>query len=120
MTSIPASRSARAITFAPRSWPSSPTLAITTRVFRATGAAVYGRATDRRGLLTRLAEPRRRAIRLPRGRRRRPSAPRLRAGGARPPARARRRLAAHRRRRDHPLAPRPLVRSRPLGVGLAQ
>src|SRR5580658_3365541 len=33
MTSIPASRSARAITFAPRSWPSSPGLAISTRIF---------------------------------------------------------------------------------------
>ncbi|GAA2249455.1 hypothetical protein GCM10010232_41450 [Streptomyces amakusaensis] len=32
MTSIPASRSARAITFAPRSWPSSPGLATTTRI----------------------------------------------------------------------------------------
>src|SRR4051812_12230425 len=31
MTSMPASRSARAITFAPRSWPSRPGLAITTR-----------------------------------------------------------------------------------------
>src|SRR5918998_5163491 len=33
MTSIPASRSARAITFAPRSWPSSPGLATRTRIF---------------------------------------------------------------------------------------
>src|SRR5882757_9340815 len=33
MTSMPASRSARAITFAPRSWPSSPGLAINTRIF---------------------------------------------------------------------------------------
>src|SRR5687768_6549971 len=30
---MPASRSARAMTFAPRSWPSSPGLAITTRIF---------------------------------------------------------------------------------------
>src|SRR5689334_19030403 len=37
MTSIPASRNARAITFAPRSCPSRPTLAMTTRVLRATG-----------------------------------------------------------------------------------
>src|SRR5919197_1286314 len=34
MTSIPASRSARAITLAPRSWPSRPGLAISTRIFR--------------------------------------------------------------------------------------
>src|SRR5512146_2720619 len=33
MTSMPASRSARAITFAPRSWPSSPGLATNTRIF---------------------------------------------------------------------------------------
>src|SRR5947208_10115416 len=34
MTSIPASRSARAITFAPRSWPSSPGFAMTTLSLR--------------------------------------------------------------------------------------
>src|SRR5580693_6731849 len=33
MTSMPASRSARAMTLAPRSWPSSPGFAITTRSF---------------------------------------------------------------------------------------
>src|SRR5437773_551272 len=33
MTSMPASRSARAITFAPRSCPSSPGLATSTRIF---------------------------------------------------------------------------------------
>src|SRR3712207_9687 len=33
MTSMPASRSARAITFAPRSWPSSPGFATRTRIF---------------------------------------------------------------------------------------
>src|SRR6266516_3304547 len=32
---MPASRSARAMIFAPRSWPSRPGLAITTRIFRA-------------------------------------------------------------------------------------
>src|SRR5438034_1947841 len=37
MTSMPASRSVRAITLAPRSCPSRPTLATTTRVFRTTG-----------------------------------------------------------------------------------
>src|SRR3954454_6448190 len=34
MTSIPASRSARAMIFAPRSWPSRPGLATTTRILR--------------------------------------------------------------------------------------
>src|SRR5581483_5260790 len=34
MTSIPASRRARAITFAPRSWPSRPGLATSTRILR--------------------------------------------------------------------------------------
>src|SRR4051795_3059517 len=38
MTSIPASRSARAMIFAPRSWPSRPGLATTTRILRAVGA----------------------------------------------------------------------------------
>src|SRR5262245_53382764 len=33
MTSIPASRSARAMTFAPRSWPSRPGFATITRIF---------------------------------------------------------------------------------------
>src|SRR5258708_34611113 len=33
MTSMPASRSARAMTFAPRSWPSRPGFAMTTRIF---------------------------------------------------------------------------------------
>src|SRR5882672_3431117 len=37
MTSMPASRSARATTFAPRSWPSSPGFAISTRIFFAIG-----------------------------------------------------------------------------------
>src|SRR3954447_10662493 len=36
MTSIPASRSALAMIFAPRSWPSSPGFAITTLIFAAT------------------------------------------------------------------------------------
>src|SRR5262249_37639497 len=36
MTSIPASRSARAMIFAPRSWPSRPGFAMTTRILRAT------------------------------------------------------------------------------------
>src|SRR5205823_12605472 len=37
MTSIPASRKARATTFAPRSWPSRPGFAIRTRIFCAIG-----------------------------------------------------------------------------------
>src|SRR5919202_212289 len=37
MTSMPASRSARAMIFAPRSWPSRPGFAITTRILRAMG-----------------------------------------------------------------------------------
>src|SRR5688572_5969993 len=40
MTSMPASRSARAMIFAPRSWPSNPGFAMTTRIFRATVIAV--------------------------------------------------------------------------------
>src|SRR5690349_2133980 len=38
MTSIPASRRARAMILAPRSWPSRPGLATTTRILRAVGA----------------------------------------------------------------------------------
>src|SRR5687767_141157 len=37
---MPASRSARAMIFAPRSWPSNPGFAMTTRIFRATVIAV--------------------------------------------------------------------------------
>src|SRR4051795_280542 len=43
MTSIPASRSARAMIFAPRSCPSSPGLATTTRIFRVAVSAMRGR-----------------------------------------------------------------------------
>src|SRR6266540_6014931 len=43
MTSIPASRSARAMIFAPRSCPSRPGLATTTRIFRATRGSLDGR-----------------------------------------------------------------------------
>src|SRR3954465_1427887 len=42
MTSMPASRSARAITLAPRSWPSRPGFATRTRIF--CSAAVIGSA----------------------------------------------------------------------------
>src|SRR5260370_23063179 len=40
MTSTPASRSARATTFAPRSWPSSPTFATITRILPMTASLV--------------------------------------------------------------------------------
>src|SRR5690242_2148397 len=51
MTSIPASRSARAMIFAPRSWPSRPGLATTTRIFRASltrGSVEQLRGVERR------------------------------------------------------------------------
>src|SRR3954467_14432010 len=117
MTSMPASRRARAMIFAPRSWPSRPGFAITTLILRATGRQVYGREADRRWLLARLAEPRRSAVRLPR-RGARPAPARLRDGGPVEAPRARRGLAADRRDRDLPLAPRPLGRPRPVDVGL--
>src|SRR4029077_20450254 len=43
MTSMPASRKARAIIFAPRSCPSSPGFAMTTRIFRATAVELTAR-----------------------------------------------------------------------------
>src|SRR5918995_1254105 len=79
---MPASRRARAMIFAPRSWPSKPGLAITTRIFPGTAAQVYERETHGRGLLPGMAEPRRRAIGLPRRRGWAPPA-RLRPGSAR-------------------------------------
>ena len=89
---------------------------MTTRIFRAIGAAVYERASDRRRLLPGLAEPRRRAVRLPledAGRRLL-----LDCGpGVLASCASSRRLAARRRDRDHALAPRPLGRPRALGVG---
>src|SRR5205823_535401 len=42
MTSMPASRRARAMIFAPRSWPSRPGFAMTTLIFRVTACEVYG------------------------------------------------------------------------------
>ena len=116
MTSMPASRSARAMTFAPRSCPSRPGFAITTRIFFAIRAAVYGREADRRGLEPRVAEPRRRAIRLPR-RGAGPAPARLRPGRARTAREHERRLAARRLDRHHALAPRPLGRPRAVGLG---
>src|SRR6187551_1552560 len=47
MTSIPASRSARAMIFAPRSWPSRPGLATTTRILRAMGPSISGGGSRR-------------------------------------------------------------------------
>src|SRR6266567_2644342 len=114
---MPASRRARAMILAPRSCPSRPGLAITTRIFRSMRGAVYGRETDRRGLLAGVAESRRGAIRLP-DRRAGPRPARLRTRRARAPARdGLERLAPRRRRRRHALASRPLGRSRPLGLG---
>src|SRR5919202_379070 len=48
ITSIPASRSALAMIFAPRSWPSRPGLAITTRVLPATMQVYEGDRFDPR------------------------------------------------------------------------
>src|SRR3954452_7761945 len=47
MTSIPASRSARAMIFAPRSCPSSPGLATTTRILPLEAASTAGRDATR-------------------------------------------------------------------------
>src|ERR687888_221962 len=55
MTSMPASRSARAMILAPLSWPSRPGFAITTRIFLATlgqsSWPVYDRRVDERDAL---------------------------------------------------------------------
>src|SRR6478672_6050985 len=53
---MPASRSARAMILAPRSCPSSPGLAMTTRIFRSTWA-VYGGENHGHRLVPRLAQP---------------------------------------------------------------
>src|SRR5215217_7783132 len=81
--------------FAPRSWPSKPAFAMTTRIFRTEfirrvderGLApscrqVYGGAADRHRLLPGLAEPGERAVGLPR-RGTREAASRLRSGRSR-------------------------------------
>src|SRR5829696_3983106 len=49
MTSMPASRSARAMIFAPRSWPSRPGFATTTRILRVEVAAAMGGILARDG-----------------------------------------------------------------------
>src|SRR3954453_11962181 len=115
MTSMPASRSARAMILAPRSCPSRPGFAITTRIFWATVPQVYEREVDRSRLLAGVAEPRWRAVRLPRRGTGAP-APRLRPRRARAAAPGRG-LAGGGRDRDHALAPRPLGRPRALGLG---
>src|ERR671918_1982095 len=115
MTSMPASRRALAMIFAPRSWPSRPGLAITTRILAGTSAEYRG-ASERHRLLPGLAEPGQRALRVHGLRERDPFAARLRAGRARPSARGRA-VAAYRGHRDHALAPRPLGRSRAVGLG---
>src|SRR6188474_1111469 len=115
MTSMPASRSALAMIFAPRSWPSSPGFAITTRTFRGTWAEYRG-APDRHRLVAGLAEPRQRALGLHARGGRQPRPPRLRTGSARPAARVGE-VADGRRDRDHALPPRPLGRPRALGLG---
>src|ERR671910_609538 len=89
MTSMPASRSALAMIFAPRSCPSNPGLAITTRIRPPGTWAEYRGALVRHRLLAGVAEPRERA----------------------------RRVARCRRHRDLPLVPRPPGRSRALRLG---
>ena len=103
-----------AMILAPRSCPSSPGLAITTRIFRSTWA-VYGREIHRHRVLTRVAEPRWRTFRLsPRA---------LRVGCSSTVVRVScrgwraRGVAPRRRDRDHPFPSRPLGGPRPVGLG---
>src|SRR5581483_12355132 len=107
MTSIPASRRARAMIFAPRSWPSRPGFATTTLIFPATVGQYRNGETHRRRLLPRVAEPRRRAFGVSARACRPPTARRLRAGGPLAPSRGGR-VAEDRRDRDHAFPPRPL------------
>src|SRR5579884_4079982 len=113
---MPASRSARAMIFAPRSCPSRPGFATTTLIFPATvGQYRNGEADDRR-LLSRLAEPGKRPLRIPDRAPRDEAPPRLRPrrplaapGGGR--------MAARRRDRDHAHAHRPLRRRDRVALG---
>src|SRR3954453_16525070 len=116
MTSIPASRSALAMIFAPRSCPSRPGLAITTRILPVIRAAVYGGAPHDRRLLSGLAQSGRGQLGLSRGGRGAPAGG-LRDGRPVQAPRAPRWLAAGRRDRHLALAPRPLGRPRPVGLG---
>src|SRR5262249_60964774 len=104
MTSMPASRRARAMIFAPRSCPARPGFAMTTRIGPGTSAEYRG-APDRHRLVAGLAEPGKRAFRLhargrwePRVARLWPRRPRPAAGDLS--------VAGGRRDRDHALAPR--------------
>src|SRR6266508_6935662 len=106
MTSIPASRSARAMILAPRSCPSSPGFAITTLIFFATMGQYMNREADGRWMLPRLAEPGQRTVRLSGPVGRKAPAARLRAWCARAAAEHERRLAPGGRYRGHALAPR--------------
>src|SRR3954454_3075784 len=99
--------------FAPRSCPSSPGLAITTRILWAIGAAVYGGASHRRWLFPRVAQSWQRPFRVPRGRAG-SAAGGLRARRARQAARVGQALAGDRLDPDLALASRPLGRSRSL------
>ena len=101
--------------FAPRSCPSRPGLAMTTRIVPGTSAEYRG-APDRHRLVAGMAEPGERPLRVHARGRREPRAARLRAGSARSTARAEH-VAGGRRDRDHALAPRPLGRPRALGLG---
>src|SRR3954453_23116434 len=57
MTSMPASRSARAMIFAPRSWPSRPGLATTTRILRLTVSGIgAGKSMTPRPAVARLPD----------------------------------------------------------------
>src|SRR5581483_9970684 len=57
MTSMPASRSARAMIFAPRSCPSRPGFATTTRIFPATARSLAPKTTSGTWFRTCLVEP---------------------------------------------------------------
>src|SRR6266540_3450925 len=105
MTSMPASRRARAMILAPRSCPSRPGLATTTRIFLLMGARGYpvdrhpeqqheGAEDEERGRVGAAVRERRAALRPSRLR---PAA----AGRARTAARAGRVAAAGLRRSDH-------------------
>src|SRR5262245_51848702 len=101
--------------FAPRSWPSRPGLAMTTRIVPGTSAEYRG-APDRHRLLAGVAEPGQRALGIHAPGGREPGAPRLRPRRPRPAPRAEH-LARAGRHRDHALPPGPLGRPRPLGLG---
>src|SRR5918995_5345773 len=116
MTSMPASRKARAMIFAPRSCPSNPGLAITTRMRPPGTSAEYRGAPDRHRLVAGMAEPRERALRVHAAGGRVSRPPRLRAWRPRPPPRVHG-VAGRRRHRDHALPPRPLGRPRAVGLG---